>query len=82
MVSFSAIGTWVYALSPQVQQQIKRSIAGKPKQKALQILFSLPGIAHASLGFTGFSDTTTLPKSIKNIHLMLIYGIYQYHRVA
>ncbi len=71
-VSFSSTGTWVYALATQEQQYIKKIIAGKTKEKALQLLSSLPGIERASIQW---SDDTKLPKNVQYIHLVIIAGI-------
>jgi Baseplate J-like protein len=68
-LSFQAQGTWVYALSRRVQEQIKRSIAGKTKQAALQLLSSLPGIEQAAIQWEGFGDDTRVPKNSSSIHI-------------
>ncbi len=70
VLSFSAIGTWVYTLTNQEQQRIKQSIAGKTKREALHILTSLPGIGSASIAW---GDDTKLPEATRNIHLLLIF---------
>jgi len=72
-LSFRSVSTWVYALTAQEQQHIKKIIAGKYKQNALQLLYSLPGIESVSLQFSGFGDDTKLPKDISHIHMLIIY---------
>ena len=72
-LSFRSASTWVYALTTQEQQHIKKIIAGKYKQNALQLLYSLPGIKSVSLQFSGFGDDTKLPKDISHIHMLIIY---------
>jgi hypothetical protein len=67
-LSFHARGTWIYGLSQKAQEQIKRLIAGKTKQAAMQILRSLPEIAQASINWT---DDSRLPKNTRYIHLTI-----------
>src|SRR5712692_7438533 len=47
-LSFTSSGTWVYALTSQVQQHIKALVTGKRKTIALHFLSSLPGIERVS----------------------------------
>ncbi len=68
-LSIQASGTWIYALTHVVQQQIKTRIAGRAKQDALRILASLPGIASAEVRW---GDDSKLPKNPGYIHLTLI----------
>ncbi len=68
VLSFHALGTWVYAVNNAEQQRIKSLLAGKTKQEALQMLFSLPGIEHVSIAW---ADDTKLPKNSKDIHIVL-----------
>jgi hypothetical protein len=75
MLSFTSVSTWIYALSSAEQKNIKKLIAGKYTQNALQLLHSLPGIERVSLQFTGFGDDTRLPKDIASIHLLIFYGL-------
>jgi len=75
MLSFSSVSTWIYALSSAEQQHIKKIIAGKNKEKALQLLAALPGIEHVSMHFAGFGDDTRLPKDRAYIHLLIFYGL-------
>jgi len=72
VVSFNAQGLWVYALATQEQQYIKKLIAGKTKENAMQLLSALPGIERASIQW---SDDTKLPKDTLYIHLVIIAGI-------
>ena len=67
-LSFHAQGTWVYALSYKVQQQIKVLIAGKAKQDALHILMSQPGIERAAISW---GEDTRLPKNGSYIHIRI-----------
>ena len=75
VLSFSAQSAWIYALSSAEQQSIKKIIAGKITEKALQLLTRLPGIEHVSLKSTGFGDESRIPKDISHIHLALFYGL-------
>jgi hypothetical protein len=74
-LSFKSLGTWVYALGSTEQQNIKKIIAGKTKEKALQLLSSLPGIKRVSMQLSGFGDDTRLPKDIGRIHFQLLIGL-------
>jgi hypothetical protein len=67
VISFTAQGTWVYGLDPTTQEQIKRLIAGKPKQEALHVLLSLPGIERASIAW----ENTKLPEDRAQIHIVM-----------
>lgn len=68
-LSFQATGTWIYGLSRQSQEQIKKMIAGKPKDQAVKIIASMPGIERASLSW---GDDTKLPKDRNNIHVVML----------
>jgi VCBS repeat-containing protein len=70
-LSFQAQGIWVYALSPQSQEQIKRLIAGKTTDQAVKILAVLPGVEHVAIRFSGIGDAARMPKNLQNIHLSL-----------
>ena len=70
-LTFSAQGTWIYALSRTAQEQIKSRIAGKSTQQAERFLASLPGVERAAIRFSGFGDDTRLPKQRSYIHIML-----------
>ena len=71
-LSFQAQGTWVYAVSPTEQQQIKQVIAGRSKLEALQLLAALPGVDQASILLAGFGDDTRVPKDIRDIRFRII----------
>jgi hypothetical protein len=68
-LSFKATGTWIYALSHTAQEHIKKIIAGKSKQQALQVLASLPGIEKAVISW---GEDTRLPKDGIYIHIRLL----------
>lgn len=70
-LSFRAMSTWVYGISSAQQHYMKKIIAGKNTQEALKVLRSLPGIESASVAFSGFGDSSRIPKAIANIHVML-----------
>jgi hypothetical protein len=72
IIAFSCTGVWVYALSNQEQAFIKKMIAGKTTEKALQLLSSLPGIERVS---TSWDANTKLPKDVSSIHLAIFYGL-------
>ncbi len=66
---FSCQGTWVYAISPHAQQSIKQLISGRPRDEAIKVLLSLPGIERASIEG---ENNSRLPKNITSIHLQII----------
>jgi hypothetical protein len=70
-LSFTSVSTWVYALTTKDQQAIKKLIAGKNTDKALQLLSALPGIERVSLQSSGFGDSSRIPKDISSIHLLI-----------
>jgi hypothetical protein len=72
VLSFNALGTWVYAVKSAEQQRIKSLIAGKTKQEAEQLLASMPGIEQTSIRW---GDNTKLPKNIEYIRVVGMYGI-------
>jgi hypothetical protein len=74
-LSFTSVSTWAYVLTTKEQNNIKKILAGKTKEQAMQLLNSLPGIEHVSLQFTGFGDDTRIPKNLSTIHLVIFYGI-------
>ena len=74
-LTFHAQSTWVYALTSQDQQLLKKLIAGKTTAKALQLLTRLPDIERMSLESSGFGDSSRIPKAISSIHLALYYGL-------
>jgi len=81
-LSFHSVSTWGYALSSVEQTAIKKVIAGRTKEQAMQLLASLPGIETASIKASGFGDDTRLPKHPEYIQIVVIDGLYQYHHIA
>jgi hypothetical protein len=75
VLSFEVQSTWVYALTTQEQQHLKKLIAGKTTATALQLLTALPGIERVSLQSSGFGDSSRIPKALSSIHLALFYGL-------
>ncbi len=75
MLSFTSVSRWIYALNSQEQNHMKKIIAGKTKEQALQRLYRLPGIEQVSMQFAGFGDDTSIPKNLSSIHLTIIYGM-------
>jgi len=72
VLSFNALGIWVYAVNGAEQQHLKSLITGKTKQEALQLLASLPGIEQASIRW---GDDLKLPKNSTHIRVVVMYGI-------
>ena len=70
-LSFKTISTWVYGISSAQQQTMKRLIAEKNTQEALKMLRSLPGIESVSAAFSGFGDSSRIPKTRANIHILM-----------
>ncbi len=73
VLSFNAQSTWIYALSSAEQNHIKKIIAGKNKQQAMQLLSTLPGIESVSMQSSGFGDDSRIPKDISHIHLLIFF---------
>ena len=73
-LSFNAQSIWIYALTAKEQNHMKNIIAGNPKNKALELLASLPGIERVAMQSSGFGDDTRIPKDISHIHLLVIYA--------
>ncbi len=71
VLSFNAQSAWIYALSNTEQQSLKKLIAGKNTDTALQPLAALPGIERVSLQTPGFGDSSRIPKDISSIHLLI-----------
>ncbi len=67
-LSFTSSGTWVYALTSQVQQHIKALVTGKSKSTALQLLSALSGIQRVSIA--GEED---LPHDPRHIQIIVFY---------
>ena len=64
-------GTWVYQITPVLQQQLQRLIAGKPKQQARATLLHIPGIAGVQIIMKGGNQT--LPQDSKAIRILVQY---------
>lgn len=75
LLAFTSASTWIYAFSNAEQQHIKNIIAGKTKERAIELLSSLPGIQIVSLHVSGFGDDTRIPKNLHYIHLSIFYGV-------
>ncbi len=69
MLTFSSLGAWVYGLSSTIQEHMKKIIAGKTKQEAMQLLTSLKGIKSAS---AQWDEYTKLPTDIRHIHFIIL----------
>jgi hypothetical protein len=82
VVSLHAHATFVHTFTAQEQVHIKRLIHGKTNQQAVQLLATVPGIETASIISSGFGDETRLPTDPRNIHVVVLYGIDQYHRFS
>lgn len=70
-LSFKTVSTWVFGIRNDQQHYMKKIIAGKTTQQALKVLHSLPGIESVSLTFSGFGDSSRIPKDRAHIHLIL-----------
>ncbi len=64
-------GTWVYQITPPMQQHLAQLLAGKPKQQAITILLQFPGIKAASIQLA--AGNTTVPANSNDIHLIVMY---------
>ncbi len=65
-------GTWVYQITPEIQQHLLHLIAGMSKQQALQTLLQFPGIQGAQIIVKG--GNRTLPQDPRNIHIVILYA--------
>jgi Baseplate J-like protein len=70
-LAFKSVSTWAFGISSQQQRRMKKLLAGKTTQQALQLLQSLPGIESASVAFSGFGDSSSIPKALANIHVTM-----------
>jgi hypothetical protein len=70
ILAFTEQGMFVYQIPPQQEQRLKRLIAGKPKQEALHLLLSMPGIQQVSI--SGIEDVQNLPKRTDLIHVAIV----------
>jgi hypothetical protein len=64
-------GTWVYQITPDMQQHLLRLIAGKTTQQVGAMLLQLPGIAGVQISVKG--GNRTLPEDPRGIHIIVIY---------
>jgi len=64
-------GTWVYQVTPAIQQHLIRLIAGKTNQQAGALLVQFPGIAGAQITLSG--GNRTLPQDPGSIHMIIVY---------
>jgi hypothetical protein len=64
-------GTWVYQITPDMQQHLLRLIAGKTIQQAGAMLVQFPGIAGAQISMQG--GNRTLPQDPRGIHIIIVY---------
>jgi hypothetical protein len=70
-LSFICQGTYVYQLSTQAQQHLKRLVAGKSRRAAWQVLATLPGMEQVRL--SGVADTGQVPDDVSHIHLLILF---------
>lgn len=70
VLSFTSTGTWFYALTNQEQQRIKKIIAGKPRQEAIHLLSTMPGIQRVTI--TGIADNNPLPLDPQHIKFLML----------
>jgi len=73
LLSFTCQGTYVYILTAKAQQSIKTLIAGKPRNTALRLLVTLPGIMNASIN--GIPDNQQIPDA-DHIHLLIVLIVF------
>ncbi len=71
MLTVQVTGTWVYQITPDIQQHLTKLIAGKTKQQAIATLATFPGIAGVQISVKGGSQT--LPEDPRNIHITVVY---------
>jgi hypothetical protein len=63
--------TYVYRLSPGETQRLVRLVAGKPKQQAIALLLTQPGIQGVHIIVKGGNQT--LPQDPKAIQILVLY---------
>jgi hypothetical protein len=73
IVALTCQGTGVYQLSQHEQNQLKKLIAGKSKQEALQLILHTSGIQGAFID--GVDDSTPLPRNADFITLTVLHAI-------
>ncbi len=64
-------GTWVYQITPDMQQHLIKLIAGKTQQQALALLLTSPGIQGAQISMKG--GNRTLPTNPGSITMIIVY---------
>ncbi len=64
-------GTWIYQITPAMQNHLLHLIARMNKQQALATLLKFPGIAGANITMKGGNQT--LPEDPNNIHMIVMY---------
>jgi hypothetical protein len=71
-INVQMTGTWVYQITPTIQQQLLHLIAGKSKPRALAMLLQFPGIAGAQIMVKGKNQT--LPQDPRSITIRILYS--------
>ncbi len=67
-------GTWVYQITPYMQQHLLRLIAGKTTQQAGAMLLQFPGIAGAQISMISMKGRNrTLPEDPRSIHIIIVH---------
>jgi len=66
-------GTWVYQITPEMQQHLLHLIAGMNTQQAVRTLLQFPGIAGAQITVKG--GNRTLPQDPHRIHITILYRV-------
>jgi hypothetical protein len=51
-------GTWVYQITPHIQEQLVMLITGRPQQQAVSLLLSQPGIQGVQINVKGGGNRT------------------------
>jgi hypothetical protein len=70
-LTIQADATFVYQITPGIQHQLIKLIAGKPKQQALALLLQSPGIAGAQISVKG--GNRTLPSDPGRTTIIVVY---------
>ena len=71
ILTVQVTGTWVYQITPDMQQHLTKLIAGKTKQQAIATLLTFPGIAGVQISVKGGNQT--LPQDPKDILIIVQY---------
>ncbi len=66
-------GTWVYQITPEMQQHFLHLIAGMNTQQAVRTLLQFPGIAGAQITVKG--GNRTLPQDPHRIQITILYRV-------